>query len=268
MWIVRSAVAATVAAVLILIPAIVIRGAQAGSPAVYDINAMHSTELRPGIQIKPVIGQIGTFVFAEFEPGAETVAHHHTHEQANLGLTGSMTISIGGHSHRLTSLVGTMAPADAEHFIANDGTAKATLLEFQPVRRLDLLPPRPALTFPSSPAAAAVAAGANVSSDFGATAANVAGSRILAGRTCTLSVWRAPATPQGVTLTERAVGAEQFAYVIEGHAEFGAGTDRKQIEPGMLIVNPPGAPAIRLRVMGAGPAVLAIFEPAMAGARQ
>lgn len=255
--------AVSIAAALLLLAAgsRIDAGAQAPNFGVYDVNAMGWTELRPGIRIKPVVGQTGTFVFAEFAPGSETVKHHHTHEQANLGLTGSAEISIGGRPHVLAPFTGTMTPADAEHSIADRGTATATLLEFQPVRRVDLLPPRPALTFPSSPAAAVVPARAAVAMDFGPPEPNAAGSRVLAGKACTLSVWRVPGTPRSVTLAQRAAGAEQFAYVIEGRAEFGAGTNSRPIGPGTLVVNPPGAPAIRVRVTDAGGAVLAIFEP-------
>jgi quercetin dioxygenase-like cupin family protein len=176
----------------------------------HDVSSLPWTQLRPGIQIKPVVGQIGTFVFAEIEPRAQTVPHHHTHEQANLGLAGSSEIAIGGMTHRLAPRVGTVAPPDAEHFIANPGTVTATLLEFQPIRRLDLLPPRPSLTY----------------------------------------------------LTRRTRGAEQFVYLVAGHAEVYAGSEVKRIGPGTLLMSAADTAQIAARTTETDPAVFVVFEAA------
>ena len=124
----------------------------AGDPVTFhDFNRLPWVELAPGITIKTVVGRAATFVVAEFEPGAATVAHHHTHEQANYGVSGDVAITIAGTPRPLGPDHATMALPDTEHFIRNSGSTRARLLEMQPVRRVDLLPPRPALTFPKRP---------------------------------------------------------------------------------------------------------------------
>ena len=234
----------------------------------HDIPSLPFTELQPGIQIKPIVGQAGTFVYAEFDPGARTAPHHHTHEQANFGLGGSNEISIGGRSYPLAKSSGTLAPADAEHFIVNSGSNRAALLEFQPVRRLDLLPPRPAPTYSSAAEAASVPEDAKVSLDFQyATSGweNVSRGvrrKVLPGKACTLVVWDVVGSDATNTdLGTRTTHAERFAYVAAGNVEIMVGGEKRKIGPGTLIQIPRTLAHLPIHVIWHEHAVIAGFDP-------
>src|SRR5687767_9702795 len=88
---------------------------QAGAPARYDINAMPWTDLSPRLRIRAVVGQIGSFALGEFAAGSKTALHHHTYEQANLVLDGSLDIYVAGRPHALSARGGTLIPVDVEH---------------------------------------------------------------------------------------------------------------------------------------------------------
>src|SRR6185369_16036176 len=81
---------------------------------------------------------------------------HHTREQADVGIAGMFDMTLKNHVEPLGPGAGVIVPANVAHSIANKGAGVMTVIEFHTVRRPDLVPPRPALTFPASPEAVAV----------------------------------------------------------------------------------------------------------------
>ena len=101
----------------------------------------------PGIRMQPSVGASSTMTIAEIQPGARTPAHHHSFPQVNYALEGELQVTVSGHNTTLKPDAGIAVPSDSEHFIANTGKTPALMLEFQPVRRFDLLPVRPQPAF-------------------------------------------------------------------------------------------------------------------------
>ena len=242
--------------------------AQSERISIQDIPSLPFTDFLPGVQVKPVVGQMGTFVYAELDPGARTPPHHHTHEQANFGLGGSNEISIGGRTYQLAKSGGTLVPPDAEHFVVNSGSNRAALLEFQPIRRLDLLPPRPPTTYPSAPEAASVPEDARVSLDFQYMTSDWQNTsrgvrrKVLAGKTCALVVWDVVGSDATNTdLGTRTTKAERFAYVAAGHIELMVGDVKRKLGPGTLFLIPRTVAHLPIHVIWHEHAVIVGFDP-------
>ncbi len=253
--------------VLVSLPVSSESGGQADTVVFHDLATLPWTELREGFRIKPIIGQSGTFAIVEFTPKVGTSPHHHTHEQINFGLGGSLEIEIGGIRHHLQAFDGTIAPPDAEHLIVNDDIAKGTFVEFQPLRRLDLLPAYPSLVFPTAGEPAAVSGGHRITSDFDTSsngwqvqAQNVR-VKMLTGQTCRLAVWVLPgAIKTSVSLAPRTRWREQFVYLLEGHVEFTVGSSSRNAGPGTLLLVGGTAGETRVRSVDEGRVVLVVFE--------
>jgi quercetin dioxygenase-like cupin family protein len=239
---------------------------QIGAVARYDINAMPWTDLSPRLRIRAVVGQIGSFAFGEFAAGSKTGLHHHTYEQANLVLDGSLDIHVAGSPQTLSALGGTLIPVDVEH-VTVLGAEKATMLEFQPVRRLDWLPARTKVPLPSGPTAVPLQPAWQLSADFSTASAgwetlpNGARVKVLTGKMSALAVWEVPAAARDFfDLSLHVPGAEQFVYSVEGRVEAGQAKSRYPMVPGTLLVNAPDSRPLRVRATAPGRAVLVVFE--------
>ncbi len=106
--------------------------------------------------MRTVVGTTGSFSIGEFDSGSAAVLHHHTREQADVGITGVFDVTLGTHVEPLGPGAAVIVPPNVAHSIANKGGGVMTVIEFHTVRRPDLVPPRPALTFPASPEPVAV----------------------------------------------------------------------------------------------------------------
>lgn len=242
---------------------------ESSSMFVYQFGERPWTELKPGVHIKPLVGETGTFTLAELEPGAETFVHHHTQEQLNVGLSGNNEISRAGHTSGLGAGVATVTPPDAEHFIRNAGAGNATLLEFQPIRRFDLLPPRPAAAYPVAPQAVSMTPAQLKSIDIGSnalwvSAPNGVRTKTLAGQHSAFSVIDIPAAvTQAVNLRPQPVANEQFFYVLNGTVRIDvAGRDKDELQPyaGTAFLLPRTSTPAYLRVTSKGGARLLRFD--------
>ena len=118
--------------------------------AVREMSAVSPIELAPGVQVRTVVGATGSFSIGEFDTGSAAVLHHHTREQADVGITGGFDMTLGTHVEELGPGAGVIVPSNVAHSIANKRGGVMTVIEFHTVRRPDLVPPRPALTFPAS----------------------------------------------------------------------------------------------------------------------
>jgi quercetin dioxygenase-like cupin family protein len=124
--------------------------------AVREMRSVPSIELVPGVRVRTVVGATGSFSLGDFEGGTAAPLHHHTREQADVGIAGVVEMTLGNHVERLGPGAGVIVPPNVAHSLANKGPGVLTVIEFHTVRRPDLVPPRPALTFPASPEAVAV----------------------------------------------------------------------------------------------------------------
>lgn len=209
--------------------------------AVRRMDAVPPIDLAPGVHVRTVVGATGSFSIGDFDSGSAAVLHHHTREQADVGITGVLEMTLGTHVESLGPGAGVIVPPDVAHSIANRGGGVMTVIEFHTVRRPDLVPPRPALTFPASPEPVAVPVGhALVTQLDGPGSTSSAGPSTIRGQTCTL-VWRQ--LPTGATPTDMhptGTRTELFVYVVRGVAELATSGGVQRVMAGTLIVIPSG----------------------------
>ena len=153
--------------------------------------------------------------------------------------TGALDMTMGTHVEILGAGMGVIVPPEVAHSIANQHSGVKTVLEFHTVRRPDLVPPRPAMTFPSAPEAANVPAGrtfiARVDSGDEET---------LVGQTCTMR-WRRVVAPSDLHPQETT--AELFVYVVRGDASIAASGRTFHAGAGSLVIVPATLRHVELR---------------------
>jgi mannose-6-phosphate isomerase-like protein (cupin superfamily) len=176
------------------------------------MSELSPIDLAPGVHVRTVVGATGSVSIGEFEPGSAAVLHHHTREQADVGIAGTFDMTIGTHVEKLGLDMGVIVPSNVAHSIANKGTGVMTVVEFHTVPRPDLVPPRPAMTFPSSPEAVPIPDQAPLVVRFDPPATAMAQS--IVGKTCTMTFRRLSrdAKPADV----QAAGTELLIYVLRG----------------------------------------------------
>ena len=189
-------------------------------------------DLAPGVRVRTVVGTTGSFSYADFEPGSAAPLHHHEREQADVGLTGTFDMTIGTQVEKLAPRGAVIVPSNVAHSIANTGTTSAALIEFHTIRRPDLVPPRPAVTFPASAQPVAVSDGRLF---VRPPAPNQA------GETCTLT-WTFVRPGQPVE-RRPALGVERFVYVVSGEVIIAKDGKSERVGAGSLILEPAGRQA-------------------------
>ena len=176
------------------------------------MSELSPIDLAPGVHVRTVVGATGSVSIGEFEPGSAAVLHHHTREQADVGLTGTFDMTIGTHVEKLGPDMGVIVPSSVAHSIANKGTGVMTVVEFHTVPRPDLVPPRPAMTFPSSPEAISIPDQSPLIVRFDPPATEMAQS--IVGKTCTMTFHR---LGRGAKPAEvQAAGTELLIYILRG----------------------------------------------------
>ena len=217
-------------------------------------------DLAPGVHVRTVIGTTGSFSIGDFEPGSAAVLHHHTREQADIGIAGAFDMTLDDRVEKLGPGFAVVVPANVSHSIANNASDRATVIEFHTVRRPDLVPPRPVVAFPASATPARLPAGRQLvqpmdrpvrESPFSA--------QWLRGETCLLA-WRRVAS--GTAPVELGAGAvERFVYLVRGEVQMTSAAGRAQVKAGELIVVPARA-TITIQAAGPENATVAEFIPA------
>lgn len=257
----RSLLVAALAVIAASLPA----RTQSPPFASHDLLALPFVQLNPVLRVRTVVGEVGSFAIGEYAAGPPRNPHHHTYEQINVGLSGTSGIRMAGQLLELGALGATLAPNDVEHVLENTGR-QSTLLEFQPVRRFDLLPERRPVTLPVGPTAVPVPAAWPLHTDFSSasTGWEALGSGVrrkaVKGHRAAMAVWRIPGSATtDFDLSLQLPGAEQFIYVVEGRAQFSRGTYRAEGSPDVLVVSGPNAPPVRARSTGQ-PAVVLVLE--------
>jgi mannose-6-phosphate isomerase-like protein (cupin superfamily) len=222
--------------------------------AVRVMDKVSPVDVAPGVHVRTVVGTTGSFSLGDFDAGSAAVLHHHTREQADVGIAGVFDMTIGTHEESLGPGAGVIVPADVAHSLANKRGGVMTVIEFHTVRRPDLVPPRPPMTFPSSAEPVPVPAERRliVPLDRPGTALWT-----IRGETCTLA-WRRGT--RGSTLDLEAGDTELFVYVVKGAGEWGMTGRTSHVDPGTLIVVP-ARERTSLRASGSDDLALVEFRP-------
>jgi len=226
--------------------------------SVRDMSEIPPIDLAPGVHVHTIVGQTSALSVGEFEPGSAAVLHHHTREQADVGVAGSFDMTIGTHVEKLAPDAGVIVPANVDHSIANRGSDRMTVVEFHTVPRPDLVPPRPVLTFPSSPEPVPVRDGQRLVKQLGrpsATGSNA--TRTITGETCAMT-WRhlvRAASP----LVVQAGARELLIYVIRGDVDLVVEAGQQAIRTNTAVVVPPHE-RVTLKASAPGGATLLEFS--------
>jgi quercetin dioxygenase-like cupin family protein len=216
-------------------------------PATDRITVRHlpsipSIELVPGVRVHTVVGATGSVSFGEFDSAGVAPLHHHTREQADVGLSGRSDMTIGANVEFLEPGSGVIVPPNVRHSIANPRSGVSTVLEFHTVRRPDLVPPRPAMTFPLA------AVPVTLPADRRLVRPMDAGDGLtLTGETCTMR-WRR--VNGSVDVHPDTTPTELFIYVARGAVRFEAPGLSSTLVPGMLIVVPATTRHVQLSSAG------------------
>jgi len=228
--------------------------------SVRPMNDVSAIELAPGVNVRTVVGTTGSVSIGDFEPGSAAVLHHHTREQADIGMTGEFDVTLDNHVEKLRPGSGMVVPSNVAHSIANNSRSRATVVEFHTVRRPDLVPPRPSITFPMSATPVRLPAGRQLVQPMnGPIRESPASANWLPGETCRLA-WRRMAS--GTAAVEIRAGAvERFAYVVSGQIQMSSAAGRDVVKVGSLIVLP-ARTAITIQAAGPVNVTIAEFIPA------
>jgi mannose-6-phosphate isomerase-like protein (cupin superfamily) len=207
--------------------------------AIRDLKLVPAVELVPGVRVHTVIGATGSVSLGEFDSAGTTPLHHHTREQADFGLTGALDVTMGTRVEILGAGMGVIVPPEVAHSIASRHNGVTTALEFHTVRRPDLVPPRPTMTFPSAPEAATLPPGRTLMARI-----DSGDEQTLVGQTCTMR-WRRVVAPSDLHPQETA--AELFVYVVRGDASIAASGRTFHAAAGTLAIVPATLRHVELR---------------------
>src|SRR5262245_65519138 len=87
--------------------------------AIRDMRDVPHIDLAAGVRVRTVVGSTGSFSVADFDPGAAAVLHHHTREQADVGIDGVFDMVIAGRVEPLGPGAGVIVPPDVAHSTRN-----------------------------------------------------------------------------------------------------------------------------------------------------
>jgi mannose-6-phosphate isomerase-like protein (cupin superfamily) len=134
-----------------------------------------------------------------------------------------------------------------------------TVIEFHTVRRPDVVPPRPTMTFPSSAVPASVPEGRALVKQIDGPGGPTNASPMI-GETCIMRWRRLTRGAPAVDVHPDSTGAELFAYIVRGDVELTSGSSTRRIAAGNLIVIPAATRHVRLRSVGEGDVGLVEFS--------
>ena len=269
----RSAVAALVAVVALLCPTAP-TGAQTEAVTFHDLAATPGVPYGPFPETWAVVTQSNSFVYAMVPAGYNQKPHHHDQEQFTLGVGGSLDYLIGSSKHRLGSQVAGLPPSNVLHAMINEGSQAASMMEFQPVRRPEWLPPNPPV--PPQPRSAqpmtvlpdqTVTMDFALSSDGWQTDSSGARVKVLSGKTIRASFWNLSAAKAVVDLSAKPSAHERFVFVMSGQIRAVIGSTSREIGPKMLMVLAPSATGVTLQSLGRAGSEIVVFEPIDAASR-
>jgi len=214
--------------------------------------------------IRTVVGATGSFSFFELEPGVGSALHHHTREQANVGIEGVMEAGVGTHTEPLPVGAGVISPPNVSHSIRNTSGGRLTTLEFHTIRRPDLAPPRPRPNppYPVSPEPVVIPDDRKLVVQLDGPELQPGVAKSIRGETCTLA-WRRLAPGAAATdLAPVRDGVELFVYVATGDADLTAKGIAQRVSAGTMILIPGNEQNVTLKAAGSASVSLVEFRPA------
>jgi mannose-6-phosphate isomerase-like protein (cupin superfamily) len=220
--------------------------------AVRHLPSIPSIELVPGVRVHTIVGATGSVSLGEFDSAGVAPLHHHTREQADVGLSGRSDMTIGTNVEFLEPGYGVIVPANVRHSIANPRGGVRTVLEFHTVRRPDLVPPRPVITFPLAAEPVAFPADRRLVRPMDAPNGST-----LTGETCTMR-WRH--VTGAVDVHPVATATELFVYVARGTVRVAAPGLSSTLSTGMLMMVPATTRNVQLSSAGAEDASVIEFS--------
>lgn len=231
---------------------------------VHIMKDVPATTLGKGFIFRQIVGATGSFSFAELEPGAGSAGHHHTREQANVGIDGVMDMGIGNHREPLPVGAAVITPPNVRHGVRNASSTRLLSLEFHTIQRPDLTParPRPAVPYPAAPEPVPVPDDKKLVVQLASADQPHGVAKTISGETCSLS-WRRLAAGGASVDLGPARGTETFVYVVSGDADLTSRSVTQRVGPGMLILIPATEEHITLKAAGTSDVALVEFKPAL-----
>ncbi len=243
-----------------------------GRRVFYGVDEVPWLEFSPGIRRRTVVGESVTFSMIELDSriarGVPTSkAHHHDYEQFLWGLSGAFEQFVGGQTGTVSHNVLTAAPPNVAHTLAGvSGPGMVTAVEFMPVVRTDLLPPKPAATFPAAAQARPLPPGSVTFAEFDTMPwvgeAGQARFKAVLGETSSFILWELPpASMNGTAAPGHHHTAEQISYVLSGHADARIGDQVTRIGPGSLLMIPSDVEHLPMGAVDGETVLLLDFQP-------
>ena len=98
--------------------------------AVRVMREVPPIDVAPGLHVRTVVGSTGSFSLADFDAGGVAPVHHHTREQADVGISGVFDVTLGNHIEPVGPGAGVIIPPNVTHSIANVRGGVMTIIEF------------------------------------------------------------------------------------------------------------------------------------------
>jgi len=233
--------------------------------AILVMRDIPAVQLAAGFMGRTVVGATGSFSFAEFEDGAGAALHHHTREQANVGIEGVMEMALGTHTEALPAGSGVITPPNVRHAIRNRSGGRLTSIEFHTIRRPDLAPPRlrPAVPYPVSPEPVAIPDERQLVAQLAAPDQAHGVAKVVQGETCTLAWRRLVAGFAATDLAPAKSVAELFVFVASGEADLMATGVSQRVRAGTLIIIPRQQEHVTMKASGPANVSLVEFRPGL-----
>jgi mannose-6-phosphate isomerase-like protein (cupin superfamily) len=243
-----------------------------GRRVFYSVDEIPKLEFGPGVWRRTVAGEHVTFSFIDLDSRIArgvpiSKAHHHDYEQFLWGLSGAFEQYVGGQTGTVAHNILTAAPPNVAHTLAGvTGPGMVTAIEFMPIVRTDLLPPKPAVTFPAAPEARPLAPGSVAFAEFDKMPwigeSGQARFKAVLGETSSFILWELPpASMNGTAGPGHHHTAEQISYVIEGHADARIGDQVARIGPGTLLMIPSDVDHLPMKAVNGETVLLLDFQP-------
>jgi mannose-6-phosphate isomerase-like protein (cupin superfamily) len=231
---------------------------------IHVMKDVPATTLGKGFIFRQIVGATGSFSFAELEPGAGSAGHHHTREQANVGIDGVLDMAIGEHREPLPVGAGVITPPNVRHGIRNSSDRRLLSLEFHTIQRPDLTPsrPRPAVPHPMAAEPVPVSDDAKLVVQLASEPQPHGVAKTITGETCALS-WRRLAAGAASVDLGPARGTEMFVYVASGDVDLAGASLKVRVSAGTLILIPAKEEHVSLKAVGKGDVTLVEFTPAL-----
>jgi hypothetical protein len=140
------------------------------------------------------------------------------------------------------------------------------MLEFQPVRREDWLPPHPQVRQPQSAEPVPLDRAEQVTVDYGLSSdgwrSEPTGARVkaLVGRTIRANFWDLSAAHSMVNITAQSSANERFVFVLSGRLASQVGSSLCEIGARTAIVVSPSAREVQLQSLAAADTAVVVFE--------